>query len=94
MITIELDGPALSGWPIPCSYVQRRNSVGNSEESVHDMETYEPMIRVPECCRHSGEDRESERLPQANRVDVRLDDSVELHRDVAILRRDFQYAIC
>src|SRR5215208_4685641 len=48
-----------------------------SEKPVHDVQTDEPLIRVPECCRHSGEDRESERLPQANRVDVRLDDSVE-----------------
>jgi hypothetical protein len=65
-----------------------------SEKPVHDVETDEPMIRMPECCRNSGEDRESERLPQAYRVDVRLDDSVELHREVAILPCDFQYAVC
>jgi len=40
-----------------------------------------------------GENREAERLPQADCVLVGLHDSVELHRRVPILRSDFKDAL-
>ena len=42
---------------------------------------------------NGGENRETERLPQPYCVLVGLDDSIELHRRVAIVRRDFEEAL-
>src|SRR5215207_3661533 len=46
-----------------------------------------------ESLRDGGENPEAERLPQADGVLVGLDNSVELHRRVSILSRDFEDAL-
>jgi hypothetical protein len=74
--------------------LEQAHSSALSEEPVHDVQTDEAMIRMPEGRRNSAENCEPERLPQANRVDVRLDNSVELHREVALLHCNFQYPVC
>jgi hypothetical protein len=63
-----------------------------SQGSVHDVKTDEPTVRMSECFWDGRENPEAERLPQADRVLVRFDDSVELYRRVPILRRDYEYA--
>jgi hypothetical protein len=45
---------------------------------------------MSESFRDGGENREAERLPQPDCVLVGLDNSVELHRRVPIIRRDFE----
>src|SRR4051794_25021959 len=42
---------------------------------------------------NGGDDRESKRLPQPNGGGIGLHDGVELHRQIAILGREFQYAV-
>jgi hypothetical protein len=64
-----------------------------SQESVHDVKTDEPTVRMSECFWDGRENPEAERLPQADRMLVRFDDSVELYRRVPILRRDYEYAV-
>jgi hypothetical protein len=63
------------------------------QEPVHDVKADQPAVRMLERFRNGGENRETERLPQTYCVLVGLDDSIELHRRVAILRRDFEAAL-
>ncbi len=60
---------------------------------MHDVKADQPMVRMLERFRNGGENRETERLPQPYCVLVGLDDSIELHRRVAIVRRDFEEAL-
>jgi hypothetical protein len=48
---------------------------------------------MSEGFRDGGENREAERLPQPNCVLIGLHYSVELHRRIPILRRDFEDAV-
>jgi hypothetical protein len=64
-----------------------------TQEPVHDVKADQPAVRMLEPFRNGGENRESERLPQTYCVLVGLDDSIELHRRVAVLRRDLEDAL-
>ena len=50
---------------------------------------HESMIRMPKCLWNGGDDLEAQLLPEANGRGIGFDDSVELHRQVAILRCNF-----
>jgi hypothetical protein len=66
---------------------------GLPKKFVHDVQAHEPKIGMPECLWNCADDGESKRLPQPNGRGIGLHDGVELHSQIAVLSRDFQYAV-
>jgi hypothetical protein len=75
--------------------VRRRRvcrNVGLSQEPVHDVKADQPLVRMFEASGTVARIVKAERLPQANCVLICLHDTVELHRRIPILRRNFEDA--
>jgi drug/metabolite transporter (DMT)-like permease len=54
--------------------------VSGSQSPIHDVQPDQALVRVDEGLGDRGQDLETERAPQVDGPDVRLDDRVELHR--------------